>query len=69
MNLKKVVARYKDVGGEWFNVTNSGMPFFSEEGLLTLMIEKMQVRYPNVEYQIVDAPEAASMARFSGFSF
>ena len=41
----------KTIDGGWIPVTNMGMPFLAEEGLMDYMLEKMQLKHPTVEFQ------------------
>jgi hypothetical protein len=42
-------AKYKGTQ-QWQPVTNYREPFAAEKGILDYMIEKMQAKYPNIEY-------------------
>lgn len=43
-------ASYREGTGIWRPVLLSGLPFACNEGLMDLLIEAMQVKYPHIMY-------------------
>jgi hypothetical protein len=42
----------------WQPITNMGMPFLAEKGLIEFLVEKAEKRYPDVEYKIEEMKKA-----------
>ena len=71
--MVKAVGRKKVAGGEnrpWYEITHMNQPFFGDEGIMQYAIERMAIKYPEIEYKLMPAPEAEEFAkRGAGFNF
>jgi len=47
------VARYKGTE-QWNNVTNYHFPFGGDRGIMEFLMEKMEQKYPNIEYKLLE---------------
>jgi hypothetical protein len=46
-------AQYKgNTNGKWTPVTNFGLPFTGEKGIMDFLVEKIAEKYPDIEYTL-----------------